>query len=126
MERAAVIVAGFGFRGAATVAACAAALAQAERGLPSVTALAAPEDKAPLLGPIAEARGLPLIALSPDALTSVATPTQSSASLAARGTGSVAEASALAAAGAGARLIVRRCISPDRMATCAIAEGPST
>ncbi len=121
-----MIVAGFGFRGAATVATCEAALAQAERGQPRVTALAAPEDKAPLLAAIAAARGLPLIALAPDVLTSVATSTQSAASLAARGTGSVAEAAALAAAGTGARLIVRRCISPDRMATCAIAEGPST
>jgi cobalt-precorrin 5A hydrolase len=44
--------------------------------------------------------------------------------LAARGVGSVAEAVALAAAGPGARIVVARVISSDRMATCAIAQGP--
>ena len=121
-----MIVAGFGFRHAATLAACEAALVQAELGQRRVTALATLADKAPLLAPLAAMRGIALIALPPERLLHVVTPTQSRASLAARGTGSVAEAAALAAAGTGARLIVRRCISPDRMATCAIAEGPST
>jgi len=40
-----------------------------------------------------------------------------------RGCGSVAEAVALAAAGAGGRLLVTRHMSPDRTATCAIAQG---
>ncbi|ENO84722.1 hypothetical protein C666_16775, partial [Thauera linaloolentis 47Lol = DSM 12138] len=44
---------------------------------------------------------------------------------AARGCGSVAEAAALAAAGQGARLLAIRHISPDRSATCAIAQGES-
>jgi cobalt-precorrin 5A hydrolase len=121
-----VIVAGFGFRRAATLAACEAALAQAELGQRRVTALATLADKAPLLAPLAAARGIALIALLPERLAGVATPTRSPASLAAYTTGSVAEAAALAAAGAGARVIVRRTISPDRMATCAIAEGPRT
>lgn len=121
-----MIVAGFGFRHAATLAACEAALVQAGLGQRRVTALATLADKAPLLAPLAAARGIALIALPPERLLHVETPTQSRASLVARGTGSVAEAAALAAAGTGARLIVRRCISPDRMATCAIAEGPSS
>jgi cobalt-precorrin 5A hydrolase len=126
VEYAAVIVAGFGFRSSADVAACEAALALAQHGHPPVTTLAAPHDKAALLAPLAQALGIPLIALPPDRLTRVATQTRSEASLRARGTGSVAEAAALAAAGNGARLIARRCISPDRRATCAIAQGLST
>ncbi|HRO16470.1 MAG TPA: hypothetical protein PLL33_15800, partial [Paracoccus sp. (in: a-proteobacteria)] len=42
---------------------------------------------------------------------------------AAHGTGSVAEAVALAAAGPGARITTRRVVSPDRSATCAIAQA---
>lgn len=121
-----MIVAGFGFRGSADVASCEAALALAQHGHPPVTALAAPDDKAPLLAPLAQALGIPLIALAADRLTGLATPTRSQASLDARGTGSVAEAAALVAVGDGARLIARRCISPDRRATCAIAQGAST
>ncbi|WP_033922796.1 cobalamin biosynthesis protein [Sphingomonas sp. 37zxx] len=120
-----MIVAGFGFRSSAKVAACEAALALAQPGHPPVTALAAPHDKADLLAPLAHRLGIPLIALAADRLTGVATPTRSRASLHARGTGSVAEAAALVAAGAGARLLTRRCISPDRTATCAIAQGLS-
>ena len=120
-----MIVAGFGFRGAADLSACEAALALAQHGHPSVTALAAPHDKAPLLAPLADALGIPLIALPADRIADVATPTRSHASLRERGTGSVAEAAALVAAGDGARLLSSRHISPDRMATCAIAGGPS-
>ncbi len=61
--------------------------------------------------------------MSPDALAAVTTPTRSRASLKARGVGSVAEACALAAAGVQSRLLRTRQISPDRMATCAIAQG---
>jgi len=118
-----VIVAGFGFRRGATLAALRAALGEAQEGHPSVTAVAAPHDKLPLVSALAETLGLPVIAVSPGALQRTDTPTQSVASLAARRTGSVAEASALAAAGPGAQLLATRHISPDRMATCAIAQG---
>ena len=121
-----MIVAGFGFRGCADGAACEAALALAQRGYPRVEALAAPDDKAALLAPLAAALGIPLIARPAERLYGVATPTRSQPSLDARGTGSVAEASALVAAGDGARLFSPRHISPDRMATCAIAQGSST
>lgn len=123
MVRRAVIVAGFGFRQAADEVALRAALARAQRGQPPVTALAAPEDKALLVAALARALNLPLITISAEALQSVDTATRSTASVRARGTGSVAEASALAAAGTGARLLTSRHISPDRMATCAIAQG---
>lgn len=118
-----MIVAGFGYRSGANAASLRAALALAQNGHPPITTLAAPADKAMLLASLAEALELPLIAVTPEALRAVETPTRSPASLTARGAGSVAEAAALAAAGAGARLIAPRHISPDRMATCAIAEG---
>jgi cobalt-precorrin 5A hydrolase len=126
-----MIVAGFGFRAGATVAAMRAALDLARHGLPPVTHLATLHDKAEALAPLARALGLPVVAvdaLGPapapaPALGPAPTPTTSSASLAARGVGSVAEASALCAAGDGAHLLRPRQISPDRMATCAIAQG---
>lgn len=121
-----MIVAGFGFRSGAGVPSLRAALALAQQGLPPVTQLATAADKVPALHPLAEALGLPLTGVLPEALAGAATLTSSAASKAVRGTGSVAEASALAAAGPGARLLASRQISPDRMATCAIAQGTPT
>ncbi|MGY2736161.1 cobalamin biosynthesis protein [Sphingomonas sp. UYP23] len=122
MERDAVIVAGFGYRTGACVDSLSAALDLARGTHPPVTALAAPADKTTLLAALAETLGIPLIAVSSATLRATPTPTRSPASLAARGAGSVAEAAALAGAGPGARLIAHRHISPDRMASCAIAE----
>lgn len=113
-----MIVAGFGFRSGATLESLRAALALAQTGAPPVTHVASVADKLPLL------RGLGLPVIAATGIEQVATPSRSPASLAARGTGSVAEAAALLAAGPGARLLAPRCISPDRMATCALAEGP--
>lgn len=113
-----MIVAGFGYRRGASAASLRAALAIAQTDAPPITHVAAPADKLPLLAEL----GQPVVAV---AVAGVDTPTQSDASLAARSTGSVAEAAALAAAGPGARLLVPRQISPDRMATCAIAQGTS-
>lgn len=118
-----MIVAGFGFRKAAGISALRAALALAQRGQPAIGALAAPQDKADRLSGLAVAMNLPLIAVDQQAMEAKTTITQSSASLVARRAGSVAEAVALAAAGPGARLLGSRHISPDRMATCAIAQG---
>ncbi|MFD1950382.1 cobalamin biosynthesis protein [Sphingomonas arantia] len=115
-----MIVAGFGYRSGATPASLHAALAACET---TPTALAAPADKLATLTSLAEELGLPLIPVSPTALSAAETQTNSPASRAARDTGSVAEASALAAAGPDAQLLVPRRISPDRMATCAIAQG---
>ncbi|WP_370207078.1 cobalamin biosynthesis protein [Pararhodobacter marinus] len=112
-----MIVAGFGFSTRATLASLQGALA-ATGGAPD--ALATLADKAPALAPLARAMGLPLHEVFgplPD------TPTQSPASQRARGTGSVAEACALAAAGPGAYLMAPRVISPDGLATCALAKG---
>ncbi len=117
-----MIVAGFGFRAAATADSLADALARAG-GAP--TLLSTPEDKAhtPAFRAFAERRGLPVLGIDPAALAAQTTLTQSQASRAARGTGSVAEAAALAAAGSGARLLGPRAVSGDGMATCALALG---
>jgi cobalt-precorrin 5A hydrolase len=123
MERDAVIVAGFGYRSGADIASLRTALALASARAGAIDALAGPRSKARLLMPLAEALALPFIPLEPEALAGVVTPTRSLHSLAAHGTGSVAEASALVAAGSGARLLSSRHISPDRLATCALAEG---
>ncbi|WP_294352686.1 cobalamin biosynthesis protein [uncultured Sphingomonas sp.] len=118
-----MIVAGFGCRAGATTDAFAAALAAT--GVSYVDRLAVPVDRAALLDAFAHEYGVPLMVISPDKLSGIATPTQSPTSLAARGTGSVAEATALVAAGAGARVTVTRRISPDRSVTCAIAVSGS-
>ena len=116
-----MIVAGFGFRSDTGLSSLRAVLALAQQGHGAATALAAPQDKAPALTALAEALGLPVIAIPPQALAAAPTLTRSAASLAARGTGSVAEAAALAAAGLGARLLGPRHVSLDRRATCALA-----
>lgn len=116
-----MIVAGFGFRRAATFDSLCDALA-ATGGAPDALATAA--DKAPALAPLAARLGLPVHAVPPDALTAAQTQTDSTASRTHRGTGSMAEAAALAAAGPGAQLLAPRAISTDRMATCALAASP--
>ncbi|MDO5757059.1 MAG: cobalamin biosynthesis protein [Rhodobacterales bacterium] len=117
-----MIVAGFGFRGAASTASLRAAM-QACGAQPDVFATVAGKELSPALQTLAAQMQLPIRAVPPELLSAQDTATRSRASRAAYGTGSVAEAAALAAAGPGARLIAARQISPDRMATCAMAEG---
>ncbi len=121
-----MIVAGFGFRHAATLASLRSAYERT--GAPEVDALAAPEDKcaAPCLRDFARAMNLPVVAVSAADLEAVRTPTQSPRVQATRGTGSVAEAAALVAAGTNATLTNLRVISEDRLATCSIARGNIT
>ncbi len=78
---------------------------------------------APAICDLAAHLNLPIEAVAKEAVPSVAVETQSEKSVAMYGTGSLSEAVALIAAGPGARLLVARTISPDSMATCAIAEG---
>ena len=118
-----MIVAGFGFRTGATEASLVAAL-QATGGMPD--RLATHADKYAGLRGLGSRLGLMVVPVPGATLQNIETMTQSSASRAARGSGSVAEAAALAAAGPNARLICTRVISPDRMATCALAEGDGT
>ena len=119
-----MIVAGFGCRNGADVGAIRAVFDLACKDN-DIAALATLTDKAPLLALLASALDLPLILIEPQAVAHRATFTHSHASLAAYRTGSVAEAVALAAAGSGARLLSPRIISPDRQATCALAQGIS-
>ena len=71
---------------------------------------------------LAALMGLPVHAVTPDALAAQTCITHSPRVQALYGTGSVAEAAALAAAGPGARLLAPRAQSADGMATAAIAE----
>ena len=121
-----MIVAGFGFRAAASVASLQDALAAA--GGARVGALATADDKAatPAFRAFAAALGLPVLTVDAAAIAAQPTATSSAAALAARGTGSLAEAAALAAAGPNARLLTPRVISQDRMASCALAEKEDT
>jgi cobalt-precorrin 5A hydrolase len=121
MECDAVIVAGFGFRSGADLSSLREALALAQQGQPPVTHLATVHDKLAALLPLAKALGLPMMGVAPDILALAPTVTCSVASQTAHGVSSVAEASAMAGAGTSARLLSPRHISPDRMATCAIA-----
>lgn len=118
-----MIVAGFGFRAGAGAASLRDAFARAAQGRP-VAALATLADKAdhPGLIEVAASLVLPVIAVSADAAAATETLTQSAAARRTRSTGSVAEAVALVAAGPGASLVGARCVSADRMATCALAE----
>ena len=119
-----MIVAGFGFRGAATVESLADAYAKAREAQREAQVAATLSDKtAGVFEAFAAAQGLSLRAVREADLVVQDTVTQSFTSLAERGTGSVAEAAALAAAGKGARLLQVRVISSDGCATCALAEG---
>lgn len=117
-----MIVAGFGFRIGATLAALQDALAKAG-GADGVTHLATLATKAEGLADLAAAMDLPVLTLQSEALKGIETPTRSDRVAALFGAGSVAEAVALVAAGQGARLRGPRAVSADGTATAAIAEG---
>ena len=121
-----MIVAGFGVRSAATLESLMDAFAQS--GAQTIDAIATAEDKSrtPVFVTFAKTIGAPVISVSAAQLTQTNTPTKSTASQAHRATDSVAEAAALAAIGGAAKLQTPRSISTDRMATCAIAQGPKT
>lgn len=122
-----VIVAGFGFRGAATRSSLRDAF-ERTGGAARVHLLATATDKAEteVFRAFAAELGLATRCIDSALLADQHTRTQSSASHRARGTGSVAEAAALAAAGPDAQLLVTRMISADGMATCALAERTKT
>ena len=124
MDPHAVIAAGFGFRGAATVESLKDALERARRGLsPDLVATAAEKAEAPVFREFAQGLGLPVSAMPHASLRKQSTATRSAKAMVTHGTGSVAEAAALAAAGTEARLVSPRVVSEDRLATCALAEG---
>ncbi|WP_417604531.1 cobalamin biosynthesis protein [Primorskyibacter flagellatus] len=125
MERDAMIVAGFGFRSRADVGSLRSAL-ELHGVAPDSLATASAKAKAAPFIDLAQALGLPVVAVPADELVIQPVQTHSVASHDHYGTASVAEAAALAAAGPGARLLAARLISPDRLATCAIAIGDAT
>lgn len=119
-----MIVAGFGYRKAATQADLSATLAltgHAPDALASVTEKA----QGPLAA-LAETLQIPLIAVDPADIERQTTPTQSNRIQQRFNTGSLAEAAALAAAGPGAQLLGPRQIGADGMATVALAQGPNS
>jgi len=117
-----MIVAGFGFRGAASESSLRDAFARVGG---KADALAAPDDKAgaECLIRLAQSLLLPILPICPKALAKAQTATHSAKVMAVRGVGSVAEAAALAGAGPAARLICPRIVSGDRMASAALAES---
>ena len=129
-----LMVAGVGFRAQCDVASLRAALnaavdaAQQLHGTPlTLAALATAADKLthPALLQLAAELQLPITLIQlPQLASQAATP---SLYVPARyGTHSVAEAAALAAAGPDATLLGRRSVSPDRMATAALAFTENT
>ena len=118
-----MIVAGFGFRAGVTARSLSDALLRTGKNH-NVACIATVANKTtePGFADFAADFNAPLCAVDPETLAGQLTPTQSDASLAAYGTGSVAEAAALAAAGPGACLLAPRVVSADGMATCALAE----
>lgn len=119
-----MIVAGFGFRKAATVDSLADALARTGAH-PTHIATLQSKARTGVFRAFARARSLPVIEVPDEQAQMIDTPTKSAPSLAAKGTGSVAEAAAIAAC-FGGTLIAKRFISNDQMATCAIAKGSET
>ncbi|MEM7721013.1 MAG: cobalamin biosynthesis protein [Pseudomonadota bacterium] len=120
-----MIVAGFGFRAAATAESLADAF-QRSGGCADKAATAADKAASNAFKTFAQTADLSIHPIDAATLTRQEVLTQSNASSAARGTGSVAEAAALAAAGVGGRLLGPRVVSGDGMATCALAEGNGT
>lgn len=119
-------VAGLGFRAEASLASLRAALAAAG-GAVGVTALATSEAKAGAAVMVAFAAelGLPIVGVSAADLATQVTLTDSARVRQKTGAGSLAEAAALAPIGSDARLSGPRAVSPDHMATAAIAIGTS-
>ncbi len=121
------LIAGFGYRAAATAESLADALARARAAAGTdepVATCCVPADKADAacVSAFAAEADLAVTHVAVDVMAAVETPTQSEKVLDKRGVGSVAEAVALAAAGPGGRVIVERVVSADHMATCALVE----
>ncbi len=117
-----MIVAGFGFRSAASAASLRDALSRTGM-MDRIGAVASVADKAKAapFQRLAKDLALPVHCVSQAALIDAETESTSAVVLSKRQTGSVAEAAALVAAGPGARLLCARVVSGDRMAICAIA-----
>ena len=118
------IIIGFGFRQSATLTSFEDAFAQMAM-TSSCAGIAVPEDKIahPHLLAFAEKKGLAVFGVSQSVIAAMKTPTQSHIIKQKRQVGSVAEAVSLALLKKPARIVRTRCISQDRKAVCAVAEG---
>jgi cobalt-precorrin 5A hydrolase len=121
MERDPMIVAGFGFSNRASEASLAEAFAALDRR-PDWVAVLRNKAKSPVFRAFALAEGLRVEPLEEYQISGAQTPTLSPRIHARFDTGSVAEACALVAAGKHARLIQRRFVTTDGLATVALAE----
>jgi cobalt-precorrin 5A hydrolase len=131
MERHPMRVIGFGLRPSASRQALEHVFAHALDKISSHNGLSAVADclatlskraDHPAFQALAQAHGLPVIAVEETAVAGIKTHTRSARIEALFGTGSIAEATALLAAGDGARIIVSRIVSPDGTASAAVAE----
>lgn len=122
MECHIVKIAGFGFRKGAELSSLLDAL-NAAGGARGLEAIATVEGKgsAGCFQALSDRLNVPVFLVAEADLPLAKVQTHSAKSQEMYGTGSLSEAAALLAAGPGARLIAARAISPDTMATCAIA-----
>ena len=120
-------VVGFGFRGAAELTSLRDALRRVHRDRP-IDAIATEASKARtgVFRAMAEELGVPGLGIPADDIAEMITPSQSQRIADKFGTGSLCEAAALAACGPDARLVAKRAVSGDGMATAAIAENEGT
>ncbi len=121
-----MIVAGIGYRAAATLADLQDALALTGT-MPDALASIAAKAHCVQMTQLANDLNLPVIALMPDQICGVVTPTQSDRINARFGTGCLCEAAALAGAqhnssNTQTRILVTRVLTANGMATAAIAE----
>ncbi len=129
MERGSLIVAGIGYRKAATLADLRDALALTG-ATPTALASVAVKADGEVMAQLARDMNLPVISVTEDQIAKIETITQSARIAARFGTGSLAEAAALVGAGHGmagvnARLTIPRVQTKNGMATAAIAERTS-
>ena len=126
MERGPLIVAGIGYRKAASLADLRDALALTGAA-PTALASVAAKANGEVMMQLARDMNLPVITITGDQIAKIDTVTRSARIEERFGTGSLAEAAALAGAGHGmagvnARLVVPRVQTENGMATAAIAE----
>ena len=118
-----MIVFGFGFRQSASIASLQEVYEKvsAELNIVKPDAFSVPIGKESVMRRFAALLDVSLICVDLEEQLQIVTLTQSRYSLREKGVGSVAEYVALAAIGVDAELLMRRSVSADRLATCAVA-----
>jgi len=118
-----LIVAGFGFRSSASIDSLRDVFEKviAELNFAKLKAFSVPKGKECIVRRLAAIYNVSLISVDIEKQHNVVTVTQSYYSFREKGVGSVAEYVALAAIGSDAELLLKRKVSADRLATCAVA-----